>query len=65
MIRPPLVIPNSLLECEEFPVEPQEPDLPDFDTQFAVFLTQAENAWRDCRDDLREVGELVRAQEGE
>lgn len=61
MIRPQLIVPDALFQCADYP------DVPDPDTasdvDVAVFMLRGEDAWRDCRDTLREVGDLVRAQE--
>jgi hypothetical protein len=62
VIRPPLVIPPSLLICAEFPVEP-DPDTAS-DVDLAVFMLRGEDAWRDCRDTLADVADLVSSQEG-
>lgn len=61
VIRPQLIVPNSLLECQPYPEAP-DPDTAS-DVDVAVFMLRGEDAWRDCRDTLREVGDLVRAQE--
>ena len=61
VIRPSLIVPNSLLQCQDYP------DVPDADTatdvDIAVFMLRGEDAWRDCRDTLTEVGDLIRSQE--
>lgn len=61
IIRPNLIVPNSLLVCQDYP------DVPDPDTasdvEVALFLIRGEDAWRDCRDTLTEVGDLIRSQE--
>lgn len=62
VIRPPLVIPPSLLSCADFPVEP-DPDTAS-DVDLAVFMLRGEDAWRDCRDTLADVADLVSNQEG-
>jgi hypothetical protein len=62
VIRPPLVIPPSLLICADFPVEP-DPDTAS-DVDLAVFMLRGEDAWRDCRDTLADVADLVSNQEG-
>jgi len=56
------VIPPSLLICAEFPVEPDPNTASDVD--LAVFMLRGEDAWRDCRDTLADVADLVSNQEG-
>jgi hypothetical protein len=56
------VIPPSLLICADFPVEP-DPDIAS-DVDLAVFMLRGEDAWRDCRDTLADVADLVSNQEG-
>lgn len=63
VIRPPLVIPPSLLSCADFPVEP-DPDTAS-DVDLAVFMLRGEDAWRDCRDTLADVADLVASQDSE
>ena len=63
VIRPPLVIPPSLLSCAEFPAEP-DPDTAS-DVDLAVFMLRGEDAWRDCRDTLADVADLVASQDSE
>ena len=64
IIRPPLVVPPSLLSCAEYPIEPQDRNAADFDILLGVFIARTEDAWRDCRDRLRDVADLVSNQEG-
>lgn len=63
IIRPPLVVPPSLLSCAEYPIEPQDRNAADFDTLLAVWMLRTEDAWRDCRDRLRDVANLIATQD--
>ena len=65
VIRPPLVIPPTLLTCADYPVEPSDPLAPDFDVQVAVFMVRSEDAWRDCRDTIADVAGLIEQQGGD
>jgi len=62
VIRPPLVIPPSLLTCAPFPATPDETAS---DVDLAVYMLRSEDAWRDCRDTLADVADLVSSQEGD
>lgn len=62
VIRPPVVIPPSLTSCTAYPTEPEDRNASDFDTQLAVFMLRGEDAWRDCRDRLRDVANLIATQ---
>ena len=64
VIRPPVVIPPSLTDCATYPVEPQDRTASDFDTQLGIFIARTEDAWRDCRDRLRDVAHLIATQDG-
>ena len=59
VIRPNVIVPNSLLTCEEYPTLPDEEAT---DTDLAVFLLRTEFSWRDCRDNLNAVAELLEEQ---
>lgn len=61
VIRPPLVVPPSLLTCAAYPVTPDDTAS---DVDLAVYMLRGEDAWRDCRDTLADVADLVASQEG-
>ncbi len=61
VIRPPLVIPPSLLICADYPATPNDTAS---DVDIAVYMLRGEDAWRDCRDTLADVAALVASQEG-
>lgn len=60
VIRPSVIIPNSLLVCEDYPPIPGEGAT---DTDLAVFMLRGEFAWRDCRDNLKSVADLLASQD--
>jgi hypothetical protein len=55
-----VIVPNSLLVCEDYPEIPGEGAT---DTDLAVFLLRGEFAWRDCRDNLESVADLLASQD--
>ena len=59
VIRPSVIVPNSLLVCEDYPAIPGEGMT---DTDLALFILRTEYAWRDCRDTLSDVGALLEEQ---
>lgn len=61
VVAPPLEVPESMLRCAEYPAVP---GIEASDTELAVFMLRGEDAWADCRDALKAVGELVASQGG-
>lgn len=61
MIRPSLIVPNSLLVCDGYPIEPDLED-PDFDRKLALFIRDTYHAWDDCRGNLEAVADLLEEQ---
>lgn len=56
VIRPNVIVPNSLLTCEDYPAIPGE-DMTDID--LALFILRTEHAWKDCSDTLSDVADLL------
>ncbi len=63
VIRPPLVVPPSLLSCADYPATPDPATASDVD--IAVYMLRGEDAWRDCRDTLADVAALIASQSPE
>jgi hypothetical protein len=57
-----MVIPPSLLTCAEYPPTPDDTAS---DVDLAVYMLRGEDAWRDCRDTLADVADLVANQGGD
>lgn len=58
------MIPETLKDCSEYPIEPDDPDAPDFDTNVSVFMLRSQDAWRDCRETLHDLVATIDEQQG-